>query len=177
MNDRERSKLLFGPYKAPPLKRGDRTWCLYRDASVIVATWSDAPISWPRCYLAEGRARAHGLLVDEALARAIKHESAAAVMHWWGVSRNTVRRWRGALGVGRLDNEGSRRLIHRAIQTNMDTRPYDARLWTAEETGLVGALPDSEVARRTGRTRNAVTVKRRKLGRAPVNARRKRDGA
>jgi hypothetical protein len=29
----------------------------------------------------------------------------------------------------------------------------------------LGAVPDAEVARRTGRTTNAVTVKRRKLGR------------
>jgi hypothetical protein len=165
----DKVKLLFGPYEAAPLKKGDRAWCLYRDAGVIVTTWSDAPTPWPRCHLAEGRARGHGLLVDEELARAIKHEAAAAVMHWWGVSRNTVRRWRGALGVGRLDNEGSRRLIHGAIQANMDARPYAARLWTAAETGLVGALPDSEVARRTGRTRNAVALKRRKLGRSPVS--------
>jgi len=168
MNARERLRLLFGPYRAPPLKKGERAWCLYRDASVVVTTWSDAPTPWPRCYLAEGRARAHGLLVDEELARAIKNESAAAVGHWWGVSRNTVRRWRGALGVGRLDNAGSRRLVYAAVQSNMDARPYAARLWTEAEMRLVGALPDAEVARRTGRTRNAVTVKRRKLGRPRV---------
>jgi hypothetical protein len=30
MTNRERIKLLFGPYEAPPLKRGDRAVCLFR---------------------------------------------------------------------------------------------------------------------------------------------------
>ncbi|HJT77953.1 MAG TPA: hypothetical protein VJ739_12190 [Gemmataceae bacterium] len=172
MRDVDRTKLLFGPYQAPPLKNGARTFCLYRQQAVIVTTWSDARIPWPRCYLAEGRARAHGLLVDEELARAIRHESAAAVGHWWGVSRNTVRRWRGALGVGHTDNEGTHRLVRVAIQANMDSRPYGGRLWTLEETALVGALPDGEVARRTGRSRTAVIMKRRRLKRPRVRGRR-----
>jgi hypothetical protein len=31
MTPRERTKLLFGPYKCPRLKRGDRALCLVRD--------------------------------------------------------------------------------------------------------------------------------------------------
>jgi hypothetical protein len=69
MDDADRLKLLFGPYKAPPLRRGARTFCLYRDAPVVVAAWSDARLPWPRCHLAEGRARGHGLLVEKELAR------------------------------------------------------------------------------------------------------------
>ena len=49
MTDRERVKLLFGPYKAPPLKCGDRAFCLFRDADVVIPSWTDAGISWPRC--------------------------------------------------------------------------------------------------------------------------------
>ena len=41
--------LLHGPYTPPPLRRGDKAICLFRDAEVIVTGWSDAPISWPRC--------------------------------------------------------------------------------------------------------------------------------
>jgi hypothetical protein len=81
-----------------------------------------ARIPWPRCHLAEGRARGHGLLIDEELARAVLHESAAAVAHWWGVSKSTVQHWRTALGVGRLDAEGSRRLILRAVQKASSAR-------------------------------------------------------
>jgi hypothetical protein len=122
MIDLDRIKLLFGPYHAQPLKKGDRTDCLYRDATVVIASWSDAHIPWPRCYLAEGRARAHGLLVDEELARAVMQESAAAVAHWWGVCKSTVQHWRNALGVGRLDAEGSRRLILRAVRKAASAR-------------------------------------------------------
>ena len=49
MTARERVQLLFGPYKALPLKRGDRATCLYRDATVISIGWTDASIPRPRC--------------------------------------------------------------------------------------------------------------------------------
>jgi hypothetical protein len=42
MNDRDKVKLLFGPYKAPHLKVGDRTLCLYRDKDLIITSWMDA---------------------------------------------------------------------------------------------------------------------------------------
>jgi hypothetical protein len=48
LTDRDRLKLLLGPYQAPPLKRGDRAVCLFRDCLVIVTSWTDAPIPWPR---------------------------------------------------------------------------------------------------------------------------------
>ena len=34
MNDPDRLRLLFGPCKAPPLKRGDRATCLFKDSTV-----------------------------------------------------------------------------------------------------------------------------------------------
>jgi hypothetical protein len=37
--------------------------------------------------------------------------------------------------------------------------------WTPEEIALVGVLADAEVARRTGRTVNAVRLMRQRLGR------------
>jgi len=43
------------------------------------------------------------------LARAVRRESSAAVMHAWGVSLATVTHWRKALGVEQY-NEGTRRL-------------------------------------------------------------------
>src|SRR5262245_49181891 len=41
--DAERLRLLHGPYTAPPLKRGDRTFCHLRDAEVLITGWSDTP--------------------------------------------------------------------------------------------------------------------------------------
>jgi hypothetical protein len=41
--------LLAGPYTPPPLRKGDRATCLYRDALVVVTSLTTAPIPWPRC--------------------------------------------------------------------------------------------------------------------------------
>jgi hypothetical protein len=49
MKDADRVKLLFGPYRAPPRKRGDRAFCLFRDCTVVVTSWTDVRIPWPRC--------------------------------------------------------------------------------------------------------------------------------
>jgi hypothetical protein len=115
MRASDRTKLLFGPYQAPRLRKGDRATCLYRDCDVVVTGWTDARISWPRCP-PPGTKGHPSLLVDEELARAIKHESAAALRHWWGVSGLVVWKWRKALGVGRKNCPGSRRLIRAASE-------------------------------------------------------------
>src|SRR5262249_9222657 len=108
-------------------------------------------------------------LVTEELARAIQHESALALRHWWGVGRSTTERWRRAFGVGRMDSEGSRRVILHAIQTSVVARGEaqldDEVIWAPEEEALVGVLYDDEVARRTGRTLTAVRQKRKELRR------------
>jgi hypothetical protein len=113
----DKTALLFGPYRPPPLQVGERHRCLLRRAEVVVYDWSLAPIPWPLCYHAETRARGKGLLIEDELARAIRHESATAVAHWWGISRATLRNWRAVFGVGRMDTEGSRRLIHGLLWT------------------------------------------------------------
>jgi hypothetical protein len=92
----ENARLLFGPYEPPPLKKGDRTTCNYRDALVVFTSWSDGRISWPRCR-ALGVRGGSGLLVEAELARAILHELAAALMYWWGITCSTVTLWRKAL--------------------------------------------------------------------------------
>jgi hypothetical protein len=75
----DRTKLLFGPYKVPALKRGDRATCLFKDCDVVVTGWTDARISWPRCRPLDVPRSHPSLLVDEELARAIRHESAGAM--------------------------------------------------------------------------------------------------
>jgi hypothetical protein len=81
MIDEYRTKLLFGPYRSPALPKGDRALCLYRDAEVVIYDWTIAPIPWPLCYRAGTTAFGKGILVDEELARAIRQESATAIMH------------------------------------------------------------------------------------------------
>jgi hypothetical protein len=178
----EKTALLFGPYRAPRLKVGDRAFCLYRDGPVVIRGLSSARIDWPRCRPLDPPRGPLGLLVDEELARAIRNESATAVAYWWGVDRTTVIKWRRALGVTRKNNQGTHRLVLGAIQASLDSRfgkdsrrasdgaasrPSRGRkaVWTPEEVALLGALTDPEVARRTGRSLHAVNNKRWSLGR------------
>ena len=107
----DRVKLLHGPYKAPRLRRGERAFCLFRDCDVVVTRRTDARISWPRCRPLEVPRTHPSLLVNKELARAIRHESAAAIRFWWGLSDGAVHRWHRELGVTRTSNEGTQRLI------------------------------------------------------------------
>jgi hypothetical protein len=187
-----RFRLLHGPYEAPPLRRGARTTCLLRDCDVVITGWSDARISWPRCRAVGPTGGGSGLLLDEELADAVRHEAAAAICFWWGVSEGVVWRWRKALGVTRTNNEGSQRLIQAAAEqgsaaakergitdAECDERSrralelglarhlktgYHGPRWTKAQLQLLGKEPDEVVAGKVGRTPNAVRVKREELG-------------
>jgi hypothetical protein len=189
MHPRDRTRLLFGPYKAPALKRGDRATCLFKDCDVAVTGWTDARISWPRC-LPLGTKGHPSLLVDEELARAVRHESAAALRHWWGVSVAVVWRWRKALGADRKNCEGTRRLMRDASEQGaaqvrgkkLPPEQVEQRRRTAVELGLGRYLrpgcnykpwwtrrqlallgtDDDVIAAKVGRTPEAVRLMRRK---------------
>jgi hypothetical protein len=154
----DKLRLLFGPYKAPPLKVGDRENCLARDCLVRVTGWTDAPVPWPRGVPVGGTGQP-SVLVDEGLARAVRRESALAVMHHFGVCAHVASRWRKALGVTRSNNQGTRRLRARVL-----ARIVAPALWAAGEVALLGTDYDGAVAGRLGRTKGAVRKKRRGLG-------------
>lgn len=184
---------LHGTYSAPPLRPGARASCLVRDRTLIVRDWSDAPIPWPRGYAPTERTGGGvSLVVDEALARAVRTESAAAVAYWWGVSGSTVVKWRRALGATRKNNPGTQVLVRAATAKALEEalacgvsdlererRGRQARLtgpwqfsppvtygvpWLPEHAALLGTMPDPEVARRTGHSVNAVRIRRRQVG-------------
>jgi hypothetical protein len=193
MHPRDRVALLHGPYHAPALRKGDRASCLYRDCEVVVTSWTDAPIPWPRCRSVEYKRSRPALLVDDELVRAIQHESAVALGFWWRVSVSVVWGWRRAFLVNTTNNRGSNRLVRAAAAEGAEAikakewtaEERDAQrqraldndqqrhlraavredTWTAEEIALLGQSPDAEVARRTGRTTDAVRQKREDLGR------------
>jgi hypothetical protein len=158
---------------------------------VVVTGWTDPRTSWPRCRPLDVPRSHPSLLVDEELARAIRHESAAALRHWWGVSALLVWKWRKALGVDRLNCPGSQRLIRQASEqgaAQVRGKPlppdqveqrrrtalelgYGRRLrpgynlgpwWSPRELALLGKLPDEEVAAKVGWAPNAVWCKRAK---------------
>jgi hypothetical protein len=190
MDVTNRYLLLFGPYCAPPLQRGDRSICHYRDGDVVITGWTEARLPWPRCQ-ALGSKGGSGILVDDELARAIRHESAVAIQHWWGVNGVTVARWRKSFGVGRADPEGSRRLIQSASEAGAAaTRGkrltpqeserrrqtaialnlkqylwvgYHGPRWTTQQLQLLGTDTDEAVAAQIGRTPNAVRIMRHQL--------------
>jgi hypothetical protein len=184
----ERPELLFGPYRPPLLRKGDRTACLDRDCDVVITGWSDAPISWPLCRPLERRGGPRAVLVDEELVRAICHESAQALSYWWGVSSRIVVRWRRNQDITRMDSEGSRLLIlaagergaarvrgkpvpervralrrQIAIEKNFAAR-LTACQWSTEELALLGTDNDEAIAARVGRTEDAVRLMRTRWG-------------
>jgi hypothetical protein len=140
-------------------------------------------------------------MTDE-LARAVRCESSLAIQHFFGVGTQAVRNWRGALGVGMWESEGSRRLHQRssekgaavihcrglsdaereqrreqALRLNLSQYlPHTggALAWKPEQVKLLGKMPDEEVARRIGKPQNAVRLKREKFGIPnPVDRRRR----
>jgi hypothetical protein len=197
-----RTELLFGPSTPPDVQRGDRARCLYRDSEVVITGWTDARIPWPRCHPGK-RGGGAGLLVDEELAHAVCHESAAAIMYWWGVGVKAVWAWRKALGVGRADNEGTARLVQaaaekgaeavkarewsdeerarcarRATELNLIRHAgtgYKGPRWTKAQVRLLGTMPDEDMAAKVGRSPNAVRLMRTRRGISTFRDRRERE--
>jgi len=119
-------------------------------------------------------------------------ESAKAIGYWWAVTCSTIALWRKALGGGRMDSEGSRRLIQAAVDLGaakirgkklsskqVERRRQTAKalnlgqylqlgyhgpMWTRKQLALLGKDSDSAIGRKIGRTRNAVRVMRTRLG-------------
>ena len=198
-----RHTLLFGPYRPPSLRVGDRASCLVRDCDVIVTSWTAARISWPRCRGLDSGGGGSGLLVDEELARAIRNESAGAIGYWWGVGGKAVARWRRLLGVTLTNNPESYRLIHAAAKAGgaamrerglteeeederserskrLNLARYmrpsvELRKWPETDVALLGTMPDDEVAGRIGKTVEAVRLKRQRLGISNPADRRRRE--
>ncbi len=88
---------LLGTYPTPRFAYGLTLTCEVR-GEVVATGLTNAPIPWPVGKRPGGRGR--GLVVCGGLAAAVRREAVAAVAYWWGVTAQTVTRWRGALGVG-----------------------------------------------------------------------------
>jgi hypothetical protein len=112
VTDEDRFRLLFGPYQTPVFKYGDTAFCEVR-GEVILCGLTAGRIPWPvgKRAVKGPRARARALVLCGALADAVRRESAQAVAFCWGVTTQTVTKWRKALGVG-ATNEGTHRLHH-----------------------------------------------------------------
>jgi hypothetical protein len=106
MRDTDRFRL-SGTYRTPRVRVGRVLSCEARDCDMIVTGYTDARIPWPMGRRPRYSGRA--LIVFGDLARAVRTESNQAVCHWFGITPQTVSKWRKALGVG-LTNAGTHRL-------------------------------------------------------------------
>jgi hypothetical protein len=115
-----RDVLLEGPYEPPRTRRGKFIACELR-GKVKVGEFSDGPISWPMKW------GTRSIILCGELIKAVKLESATAIMRNWGVSNHTVQKWRRALEVETY-NPGTRWLQHMTALEN--TTPQKIRKLT-----------------------------------------------
>lgn len=108
-----------GPYRAPNVRAGDRITCRLR-GPIVVDGFTSGPSPWPWSYNRGQRS----LILCGDLVNAVELETIATIQRRWGVSRQLVKRWRRALGIGwctgdssPADGEGTDRDIpRRAIE-------------------------------------------------------------
>jgi hypothetical protein len=98
-------KLRFGPYKTPRFRYGQTATCLMR-GKVKITGLTDATIPWPTCQ----PQATQSIILFGALARAVRRESNQAVARAWGVSGQTVTKWRKALGVDKTEGTTALRI-------------------------------------------------------------------
>ena len=103
-----RHKLLAGPYSTPLFELGDVVEDELR-GDVRITSISDGRIQWPKGRRLEQKGGHAGLVLYGDLERAVRTESNQAVCYWWGVTAQTVSKWRGVLGVD-ASTDGTRKL-------------------------------------------------------------------
>jgi len=84
VDDADRFRLRFGPYRTPRFRYGKIVSCEVRGEVRIVGL-SDALIPWPIGQKGQGP---RALVVFKDLAKAVRREANLAVAHWWGVVRH-----------------------------------------------------------------------------------------
>ena len=108
MLPQDRFKLHFGPYRTPRFRYGSVVMDEARGEVVIVGVTA-GKIPWP--IGKRGRAKSPVLYSD--LAKAVQREANVAVCHWWGITGQTVTKWRKALGVERTEGTTTGRKAER----------------------------------------------------------------
>jgi hypothetical protein len=156
MNQADRFKFR-GTYRTPDVRVGYRIRCEARGYPLLVTGFSDGTIRWP-----VGRSPGSGgsgLIVFGELAAAVRTELANAVAIGWGITRQTVSRFRRELGVG----PSSVVRAARSATAKARNKSPNGRPWTAEEDEGVRTLSPTEAARKCGRTVRAIYNRRAKL--------------
>lgn len=100
-----RYKLHFGSYRTPSFKYGQKVEDMSRGEVVIVGL-SNAKIPWPIAI----QVRSKSLAVYGGLAKAVRLEAASTVAYWWGVTVQTVTKWRRRMGIAPRSTPGDKLL-------------------------------------------------------------------
>lgn len=183
-------RLLFGPYHPPRVRPGRKAYCNYRGCVVKVTKMTDARIPWPRCQQLGVQGGSGLLADDELQravesesAAAIRYWFGVGVSAIWcwrrafGVGRMDSPGSRRAIeAAGRLGAEATKRRQWTPAERRQRSRaakrlrlgrnlqpcprPGGSRPWTRSELRLLWRMPDAEIAKRIGRTPNAVRQKR-----------------
>lgn len=158
----------IGPKPVPPSCRvGDVIQCEIEGEMRVDGHRRKGVVAWPvgRQVAAIGPGGRHVIVTPE-LAASITLESELAIMRYLGVSKWLVSRWRGLLDVPR-HNTGTMALRSAETGTPENAKSINAAHplnWTAAEMAILGTVSDSEASAITGRTIEAVTSKRVRLG-------------
>lgn len=170
MRARDKVRLLFGPYQAPPCSIGDELPCEIRGL-VPVRCMSTGRIRWPQTRVK----RATGFIVCGGLAEAVRRESATAICHWWGVTAQTVTKWRKLMNVPTY-NEGTKRLW-RELSAEFLTPEVQERARRLANSPAGNAKKRLVNLGRKPSPRQALALARRRQKLAAINrARKKRRG-
>ena len=117
----DRFRLLYGPYRSPKVHRGSRLFCEIRGTVIVGGFRFAGEIPWP--YVKQ---RGCPPILCGDLVKAIRCESKLAVMRYFGLSKEIVRRFRRALNVP-AQTDGTRQLQGRVATNRKDDRLSRAR--------------------------------------------------
>ncbi len=130
---------LLGAYLTPQYEYGQTVTDAIR-GDVIITRTSAAPIPWPMGAL-DGNLKP-GLVIFAGLLEALSTESATAICHHWGITAQTVSKWRGLLGIDQK-TPGARRLRQQKLTPHLNagrslidyTTPERSRKIAAKKIG------------------------------------------
>lgn len=191
MEDKERFQLFYGPYEMPRLRYKAWTRCEIR-GKVRAGKISGGRLPWPTVYPTKSLIVCGGLVqalkVESSQAIAYHWGVTVHTVSRWkrlldvkGTNPGTLRlleKWRAELQRLRKNPElaaraakhiPTKQILRRSHPTpalirSLEKRGFFERAWTQRELKLLGTMPDSDVAQRTGRTAQAVASRRATLG-------------
>jgi len=151
-----RYKLHFGPYTTPRFKYGQRVEDETRGEVVFVGL-SNAKIPWPTAI----KERSKALAIYGGLAKAVRLEAASAVAYWWGVTTQTVTKWRRRMGTATNSTPGDK-LLRQAFAKEPHFAQMQQAAWAKAQDPIRRA---KIAAAKRGKARPRHVVEAMRLGR------------